>query len=381
MLWDTDTYVLDIFIFRSIVVAAAIFFIYKYTESTTRYFLSILLFSLVLIVIFADSYFCRTSLKFERQSGTGNISTTCRHPTQEDRRELNCNSLDVQHVPDLPSVNYEKPNIMQPQSSEVMTVTPWLAPVVWTGTFNRDILNKDFERKNCTIGLTVFALGGYWKLLKRFLESADKFFMVGHKVIYYVYTDQPEKVECVTKHTDRKCKVCKTSSYDSRIRVFMKRMEILQLDIKSKVIDVQYLVCADVDLVFHNDVGVEILGELVATVHPDYYKNGRDGLVYERRESSQAYIPGNEGDFYYQANFFAGTVQEMYRLAKKCDDAIKTDDSKGIIAVNHDESHFNKYLLYHKPTKLLSPEYIWRRDLPVKPEIKTIRIIHGDKNL
>ncbi|KAJ1130906.1 hypothetical protein NDU88_009250, partial [Pleurodeles waltl] len=57
------------------------------------------------------------------------------------------------------SIQYEKAVILKPSSIEVMTVTPWLAPVVWTGTFNRDILNSEFEKKKHTIGLTVFALG------------------------------------------------------------------------------------------------------------------------------------------------------------------------------------------------------------------------------
>ncbi|XP_078512625.1 histo-blood group ABO system transferase-like [Lissotriton helveticus] len=387
MVWDADIYLLDILIFRSLVLAAAAFFICKYTSNATRWFLSILLCSLVLTVIFADSYVCRSWLLNIRRNGWGRVDLNCNFleeqpvpATQEDRRDLICCCLE-EPLPGIPSFNYEKPNMMKPARSEVMTVTPWLAPVVWTGTYNRGILNKDFERKNYTIGLTVFALGSYWKLLKRFLESADKFFMVGHKVIYYVYTDLLEKVECTTTQTDRKCKVYKMSTIDSKIRVFMKRMEMLQLHIKTKVIDVQYLVCADVDLVFHDEVGVEILGDLVATLHPDFYKYPRGGLTFERRESSQAYIPKTEGDFYYQANFFAGTPQEIYRLTKTCDQAIKTDDLKGIIAVFHDESHFNKYLLHHKPTKILSPEYVWRRDLHMQPEIKTVRIIHGEKNL
>ncbi|XP_078510923.1 histo-blood group ABO system transferase-like [Lissotriton helveticus] len=262
-----------------------------------------------------------------------------------------------------------------------MIVTPWLAPVVWSGTFNRDILNQQFKDKNCTIGLSVFALGSYWKLLKPFLDSADKFFMMGHKVIYYVYTDQPDKVKCTTFLDDRECKVYKTSSYDSKERVFMKRMEILHLDIKSKNIDTQYLVCADVDIVFHDHVGVEILSDLVATLHPGFFKAGRSGFTYERRSSSQAYIPSNEGDFYYQANLFAGKVQEIYSLTKSCDEGIKIDDSKGIMAVYHDESHFNKYLLHHKPTKILSPEYIWSWTIRRTSDIRRIKIIHGDKNI
>ncbi|XP_078510922.1 histo-blood group ABO system transferase-like isoform X2 [Lissotriton helveticus] len=337
MFWDTDKYVMDIFIFRSIVAVAAIIFIYKYTENCTRYYLSLLFFSVALIVIFVDIYFCRLS--------------------------------------------YENSNIFQRPNKKVTILTPWLAPVVWTGTFNRDIVNQQFEDKNCTIGLSVFALGSYWTLLKPFLESADKFFMMGHKVIYYVYTDQPDKVKCTTFLNDRECKVYKTLSYDSKARIFMKRMEILHLDIKSKNIDVQYLVCADVDIVFHDNVGVEILSDLVATLHPGYYKSGRSDFTYEPRPTSQAYIPSNEGDFYYQANLFAGKLQEIYRLTKSCDEAIKIDDSNGIIAVYHDESHLNKYLLHHKPTKILSPEYIWSSTITRTSEIQSIKIIHGDKKL
>ncbi|XP_069056560.1 histo-blood group ABO system transferase 2-like isoform X1 [Pleurodeles waltl] len=362
MFWDTDTYVMDIFIFRSIVAAAAIFYIYKYTENSTRCYLSLLLFSLSLIVIFVDIYLYR-QCDTEKDCHTGNTGML---------KAFN---------PGSERLIYEKPNILQPPRTNVMIVTPWLAPVVWTGTFNRDILNQQFKDKNSTIGLSVFALGGYWKLLKAFLETSDKFFMMGHKVIYYVYTDQPDKVECTTIHNDRECKVYKTSSYDSKARVFMKRMEILHLDIKSKKIDVQYLVCADVDIVFHDQVGVEILSDLVATLHPGYYKTDRSYFTYERRTSSQAYIPSNEGDFYYQANFFAGKVQEIYQMTKSCDEAIKIDDSNGIIAVYHDESHFNKYLLHHKPTKILSPEYIWSWTIRRTSDIQTIRVIHGEKNI
>lgn len=41
---------------------------------------------------------------------------------------------------------------------DVLVVTPWLAPIVWEGTFNIDILNEQFRLQNTTIGLTVFAI-------------------------------------------------------------------------------------------------------------------------------------------------------------------------------------------------------------------------------
>lgn len=41
---------------------------------------------------------------------------------------------------------------------DVLVVTPWLAPIIWEGTFNIDILNEQFRLQNTTIGLTVFAI-------------------------------------------------------------------------------------------------------------------------------------------------------------------------------------------------------------------------------
>lgn len=41
---------------------------------------------------------------------------------------------------------------------DVLVLTPWLAPIIWEGTFNIDILNEQFRLRNTTVGLTVFAI-------------------------------------------------------------------------------------------------------------------------------------------------------------------------------------------------------------------------------
>ncbi|XP_019494811.1 PREDICTED: histo-blood group ABO system transferase-like isoform X2 [Hipposideros armiger] len=45
-----------------------------------------------------------------------------------------------------------------PSRKDVLVLTPWLAPIIWEGTFNIDILNEQFRQQNVTIGLTVFAI-------------------------------------------------------------------------------------------------------------------------------------------------------------------------------------------------------------------------------
>lgn len=42
---------------------------------------------------------------------------------------------------------------------EVLTVTPWKAPIVWEGTYDIALLEKYYARQKVTVGLTVFAVG------------------------------------------------------------------------------------------------------------------------------------------------------------------------------------------------------------------------------
>lgn len=42
---------------------------------------------------------------------------------------------------------------------DVITITDWLAPVIWEGTFDREALEKHYRKQNTTVGLAVFAVG------------------------------------------------------------------------------------------------------------------------------------------------------------------------------------------------------------------------------
>ena len=45
---------------------------------------------------------------------------------------------------------------------DVLVLTPWLAPIVWEGTFNRDILNAQYMQKKLVTGVVTFADKKYW---------------------------------------------------------------------------------------------------------------------------------------------------------------------------------------------------------------------------
>ena len=93
------------------------------------------------------------------------------------------------------------------------------------------------------------------------------------------------------------------------------------------------------------------------------------------------YIPRDKGDFYYAGGFFGWSVPEVYRLTTACHQAMTADQAQGIEAVWHDESHLNRYLLSHKPSKVLSPDYLWdERMLQRPPLLRKLRYVAVPKN-
>ncbi|KAM4695617.1 histo-blood group ABO system transferase-like [Rhinophrynus dorsalis] len=276
---------------------------------------------------------------------------------------------------------YEKPETLKPPRTDVLMITPWFAPIVWQSTYNIDILNAQFHKMGVRVGITVFAIKKYVDFIKTFIETAEQFFMVGHKVNYYVFTDRINDVPNITLKEERGLVILEVPSYQRWQDVSMRRMEMIRDHARTRFInEVDYLVCVDVDMRFSDDVGVEILSDVFGTLHPSFYGASRKSFTYERRPESQAFIPTDEGDFYYAGGFFGGTVKEVYKLTNYCHSVMMADKEKQIEAVWHDESYLNKYFLYHKPTKILSIEYLWDNDFGVPGILKRRRFVAVRKN-
>ncbi|XP_041094506.1 N-acetyllactosaminide alpha-1,3-galactosyltransferase-like isoform X3 [Polyodon spathula] len=259
------------------------------------------------------------------------------------------------------------------QSSKIglrITRTPWNASILWEGTFNRTYLEEYYRNNPVTIGLTVFALGRYLdKYLEKFLATADKHFMPGQKVIYYVMVDNHSKLPYIEYGTNRLLKprvVAKEARWQDISMMRMKTLaHMLQDFIKDEV---DYVFCMDVDMDFRAPYGVETLGELVGQAQAWFMNSPNTEFTYERRPESKAYIEMGQGDFYYHAAVFGGTPSRVLDLVRSCYAGIMEDKKNNIEAVWHDESHLNKYFLEHKPTLILSPEYCWDYKIHTKME-------------
>uniref|UniRef100_A0A674IL53 Histo-blood group ABO system transferase 1-like n=1 Tax=Terrapene triunguis TaxID=2587831 RepID=A0A674IL53_9SAUR len=258
------------------------------------------------------------------------------------------------------------PSSLEPHfwRTDVLLMSPWLAPIMWEGTFNRDILNAQYRQKNFVVGVATFAVKKYVRFIEGFLGSANKFFLSGHRVNFYLFTDHPEKVPSMKLAPEKSLVIIPVQNYSRWQDISMNRMDIISNHIRTHWrYEVDYLYSMDIDVQMFEHIGVEIIDTLVGTISSWQYTKPRDSNSYERRPESRAAIPSGEGDFYYAASFYGGSVSEVYKLTTACFKGVTEDRANGIEAKWHEESHLNKYLLYHKPTRLLSPEYYWDEEL------------------
>lgn len=128
-----------------------------------------------------------------------------------------------------------------------------------------------------------------------------------------------------------------------------------------------YLFYLDVDMLFADTVGREILADgITAILHPAYAISEGYKHPYEQNPLSTAYV---SRQMYFCGGFQGGKADAFLRMASAIKSAIEADKDKGIIAAFHDESHLNRYLNDNKPALVLGPSYCYPEvALPGKSE-------------
>ena len=135
--------------------------------------------------------------------------------------------------------------------------------------------------------------------------------------------------------------------------------------------DMDVLYYLDADMLVCGVVGNEFLPidvDLVGVLHPGYT---RDKIqTFERRKESTAYV-NQEHHLYHCGAVQGGKTDAFLNACKELMDNINNDYANGIIAVWHDESHWNAYLVNTDKTyKSMDSSYCypesWKLDLPKK---------------
>ena len=74
-----------------------------------------------------------------------------------------------------------------------------------------------------------------------------------------------------------------------------------------------------------------------------------------------------EGKMYYAGGFNGGKPEHFLKMSQTIVDNVEKDWEKGLIAVWHDESHMNRYLIDNPPTVELNPSYCYPEAARINP--------------
>lgn len=203
------------------------------------------------------------------------------------------------------------------------------------------------EIKPTSVGLMFIATGKYDRYVQGVISSADKYFLKDYEVNYYVFTDKDLNINSSRKINYIKIEH-RTFPYASmdRFKHFLGAKEQLKTN--------DYLFYCDVDSLFVDNIGDDILGELVGVQHCGFV--GKEG-TYENNSKSTSYISPENRKIYFGGGFSGGSSDRYLELAEKCANDLDIDQVNGIIPVYHDESIINKYFSGNLPEIILSPEY------------------------
>lgn len=224
------------------------------------------------------------------------------------------------------------------------------------------------------VALLYICTGRYVVFWPGFFESCEKFFLNDAELHYFVFTD----AELENSDDQRVHKVYQQvlgwpDDTLKRFHLFAK--------IKAELESYDYIFFFNANVVFCSHIGQEILPsadeQIVVVQHPGYYHRKRSAFTYENNPGSLAYVPPGEGDVYVCGGVNGGIAEFYINMIDSLREAIDTDEKNGVMAVWHDESHINKYILGH-PYKLLSPAYCSPEDFYLPFDEKII-VLNKDR--
>lgn len=228
--------------------------------------------------------------------------------------------------------------------------------------------------KKGKIGILVIALGRYDAFWPELYKSCEKYFLPNWKKEYFVFTDNSniKFKEKENVHSIYQKKMGWPWDSMMRFEMFYRRKPMLER--------CDYLFFLNINLVCRKVIGEEILPTaendwLTVCTHSGYYNKPVDEFPYDRNPQSTAYIPFGQGHHYAPGGFNGGRSSEFIRFCEVACNNVKEDWKHKVIALWHDESHLNKYILNKKPLILpinyMYPKTVkWLKDTHYAKDIK-----------
>ena len=207
------------------------------------------------------------------------------------------------------------------------------------------------------IAILYIAVGKYTVFWEKFYKSFEEKFIKECDKEYFIFTDDTSFFDSC----DKKLHIIEQENLGwPGNTLYRFRMFLTQKD-KLKEFDYVFFMNANVECA--ENVGIEFLPveeDLLVVQHPGFYNESKYRFPYDRNKKSTAYIPYGEGKVYVCGGINGGKSLPFLEMCEILNRRIDDDFDRGIIALWHDESQINKYILENENYKLLSPKYCFQ---------------------
>ncbi|MDR1518119.1 MAG: glycosyl transferase family 6 [Dysgonamonadaceae bacterium] len=220
------------------------------------------------------------------------------------------------------------------------------------------------------VGILYICTGNYIIFWEGFYRSAEKYLLPGFERHYFVFTDGQ-----INTFENQNIKVIYQEKLGWPLDTLFRFKMFLKAEDDLRTMD--YLYFFNANLVLLQTAGNEILPceneELTVVQHPGFFNKKRKEFTYDTNKKSLAYIPKEEGTVYIAGGLNGGASVPYLKMINALSANIDDDYRRKVIALWHDESHINRYII-GKNVKILPPSYLYPEgwDIPFE---KTILIL------
>lgn len=230
------------------------------------------------------------------------------------------------------------------------------------------------------VGILLISTRRYKQFVPQLLDSLHRNFLLRHKLHVFLFTD--EKMDLQNNGMTIEQIIIPAYGFPAatllRFHIFTQRTYE----------ECDYLYYIDVDCRAVSEIGEEILGDIVAVLHPGFSMFPGYGS-WETREISASYVPLEKRKFYAAGGFNGGATTSFYKAMQIMKGWIDEDEAIGITPIWHDETALNKLLseMDYSEITMLDSSYMmpeqnhlriaWKID-NLKPRILALDKVHAE---
>jgi Glycosyltransferase family 6 len=226
------------------------------------------------------------------------------------------------------------------------------------------------ENQVMKVGILYICIGKYSMFWNDFYQSVESNFLRGVEKQYFVFTDSDKIKSQENIIVINQVDLGWPNNTLLRFEIFLKAEHLWQ--------DCSHLIFFNANLIVKKIIRAdEILPDginddgLFVTLHPGYYnKKSSFFPIEEKQKKSTAHIDKDLAKNYFAGGLNGGLQKNFTQLIRGLNSNINLDLENNIIAIWHDESHINSYMIGRNP-KIISPAYLYPENwiLPFEQKI------------